>query len=127
MNDKQKYKLIIWHAFLEDMASIKEKIEIRFPGHKIQWGKMAKYFDWHINNRKNQQKLYPWCIFSRNKKGPLKLSYSYLRNFEPEEHEQHEDPTTDFPNRYHCDTCQKFVMKNSKSKHLKTNKHNRYI
>ena len=125
MNDQQKYKLIIWHAFLEDMNKVKDKMKICFPGYEVQYGEMADYFDWHIKNRKKQERLYPWLIQAKNKKqGILMLSYSYLRDFEPEEPETHEDPTTNLPNRWYCVDCQKFVMKNSKNSHIKSKKHN---
>ena len=127
MNDSQRYKLIIWYSFLEDLNKVKHKIDKCFPGYKVQYGEMARMFDWHIKNRKKHERLYPWSIQAKHKKnGILLLSYNYLLNYEPDEPEEVEVPTTDLPNRWYCHECQKFVMKNSKIAHLKSNKHNRY-
>ena len=126
MNDSQRYKLIIWHSFLEDMAKVKDKMKICFPGYEIQYGEIAHAFDWHIKHRKKHEILYPWLIQAKNKKeGTLLVSYQYLLNYEPEEEEE-DLPTTNLPNRWYCVVCQKFVMKRSRIAHLKSKKHNRY-
>ena len=124
MNDQQKYKLIIWHSFLEDMNKVKHNLDKCFPGYKIDYGEMAGLFDSHVK-KKRIDRLYPWIIQAKKKKeGILLLSFNYLLNYEAEEEEK---PTTDLPNRWYCDDCGKFVMKNSKFAHLKSKKHNRYI
>ena len=126
MNDSQRYKLIIWHSFLEDINKVKHQIDKYLPGYKINYGEMARVFDWHVKNRKKHEILYPWIIRAKNQKGGiLFLSYNYLLNYEPEEED--EDPNTDLPNRWYCQNCQKFVMKNSRIAHMKSKKHNKYI
>ena len=68
MNDQQKYKLIIWHAFLEDMNKVKDKMKICFPGYEVQYGEMANYFDWHIKNRKKTRKTLSMAYPSKEQK-----------------------------------------------------------
>ena len=124
MNDSQKYKLILWHSFLEDMAKAKDKMKICFPGYEIQYGEIAKEFNWSVKNRKKHEILYPWLIQAKNKReGTLLVSFVYLRDFEPEEKEEVEEPTN-LPNRWYCHDCQKFVMKGSRLAHIKSKKHN---
>ena len=126
MNDSQRYKLIIWHSFLEDMNKVKNKIDICFPGYKVDYGAMADRFNLYIK-KKRIDRLYPWCIEARNKKqGILLLYYNYLLNYEPKEEETYK-PTTNLPNRWYCVDCHKFVMKNSRIAHMKSKKHNKYI
>ena len=123
MNDSQRYKLIIWHSFLEDMKKVKHKMSQCFPGYKVNYGGMAERFNWCIQ-KKRIDRLYPWCIEAKNKKeGILLLSYNYLLNYEPEEVKEVVMPTTNLPNRWYCDVCQKFVMKRSRIAHLKSKKH----
>ena len=130
MNDSQKYKLILWHSFLEDMEKVKHKMRRCFPGYKVDYAAMAHRFDLYIK-KKRIDRLYPWCIEARNKKEGIQLlSFNYLLNYEPNEEEDDEEeeyvPTTDLPNRWYCDVCLKFVMKWSKFAHLKSKKHNNY-
>ena len=127
MNVSQRFKIIIWHSFLEDMKKVEHKMRRCFPGYKVDYAAMAHRFNLYIK-KKRIDRLYPWCIEARNKKGGiLLLSFNYLLNYEPEEEEKaDEPPTTDLPNRWYCDVCLKFVMKNSRTAHMKTKKHNRY-
>ena len=126
MNDSQRFKLIIWHSFLEDMSKVKHKMRQCFPGYKVNYAAMAHRFDFFIK-KKRIDRLYPWCIEARNKKEGIQLlSFNYLLNYEPEE-EDDEPPTTDLPNRWYCVDCHKFVMKNSRIAHMKSKKHNKYI
>ena len=133
MNDPQRYKLIIWHTFLEDMNKVKHTLANHFPGYKIDYGAMVRVFDRCIKKCKRREILHPWLIRFRNENGGKTIvPFNYLLyhvDDEPEEDDDPEEvglPDTDLPNRWYCQDCGKFVMKRSKNAHLKSKKHNRY-
>ena len=119
MNDSQRYKLIIWHLFLKDLKKVEDKIE--FFGYKVDYGAMAKTIATHVKWRKNHDVLYPWKFMVKNKNGSRRVCFECLLN------EYYDSLLKEYPNRWFCDICQKYVMKKSRFAHLKSKKHNQYI
>ena len=68
MNDSQKYKLILWHSFLEDMSRVKHVFDKHFPEYEIDYCDMVEVFNWHIENCEEHDRLYPWMIHVRKQK-----------------------------------------------------------